>query len=276
LPKGTGTLDEVSQWSVRGDFMTPLKDVLNAVDDLGIDALNTPALSRLVKKSVGKLSNRTVVDVASSLKKVSLDTAEDVAKSVFDALWRKSTPDQKEIVLNYIPSTRLEQLGLERVQTKITPPTLPAPLQYMVRSLDQQVEQFLGLDAASGYTVVNSSQVPIEDLRVRMLREQGFDGRTASSMKVHPLSDEIATTAAVSDQTLMDFLNTRKLSVATVAEQKWSSKMLQQIWEVATPSQKAYIMSNVDNLEQLGLERIARSNVIDDHLPPEGVFDTPC
>jgi hypothetical protein len=35
-------------------------------------------------------------------------------------------------------------------------------------------------------------------------------------------------------------------------------------------------MKNVDSLEQLGLERIARSNVIDDHLPPEGVFDTPC
>jgi hypothetical protein len=267
--KGIGTLGEVSQWSVRGDFITPLKEVLNAVDDLGLGVLNTPALPRMVKGGIGKLSNKTVEGVASSLQKVSLETAEDIAKSIFNALWRKATPDQKEIILGKVSATRLEQLGLERVQTKIAPPTTPAPLQYVqAGTLDDAT--------VSAYHVVNDSQVPIEQLRVAMLREQGFDGRTASSMKVHPLSEEIARTGKVSDQSLMDFLNSRELSVSTPTEQKWSSKMLQQIWEVSTPEQKAYIMKNVDNLEQLGLERIARSNVIDDHLPPEGVFDTPC
>jgi hypothetical protein len=425
--KGIGTLGEVSQWSVKGDFATPLKDVLNAVDDLGLDALNTPALSKMVKGGIGKLSNKTVEGVASSLQKVSLETAEDIAKSIFNALWRKSTPDQKEIILGKISATRLEQLGLERVQTKITPPTTPAPLQYIQAELsysselervlfryvngeafewatkarggeglsayppellrafsensrqypvlyrglgdvgstvskvgdtvsDKAIQSFstdlkeaatysngniiLKLEGANGlkttaesanslqtevlilpdsysvksitdvkvrgvgggtftiaeivpvvrkntptatlpdvtdaYHVVNNSQVPIEQLRVAMLREQGFDGRTASSMKEHPLSRSISEFGEVYDEDLIPFLKSRELSVSTPAEQKWSSKMLQQIWEVTTPQQKAYIMKNVDSLEQLGLERIARSNVIDDHLPPEGVFDTPC
>lgn len=610
--KGIGTLGEVTQWSVRGDFVTPLKDVLNAVDDLGLDVLNTPELSRMVKGGIGKLSNRVVGAVASSLQKVSLETAEDIAKSIFDALWRKSTPYQKEIILDKISTTRLEQLGLERVQTKITPPTLPtlqhviafhgaakpitklndnyysvknlygngfyttanadvanfyrgknvtdesqgvlygvtelkpqklydldakidinspegaaiksaledivggsnlnlskkaskalddlssgdvtlasvynyfrrmsmssddkhitkavdsfrngfeklgytgytheggnlisksnvkhqvniywktedaiqltqldppAPLQYspelervlsryvngeafgwaararsgeglsayppeLLRAFSENSRQYpilyrglgdtgsvvskvgdivsdkaiqsfstdlkeaatysngnviLKLEGADGlktttesanslqtevlvlpdsysvksitdvrvggvgggtfriaevvpttkkttpaatkpdvtdsYHVVNDSQVPIEQLRVAMLREQGFDYRTASSMKVHPLSRSMSEFGEVYDEDLIPFLKSRELSVSTPTEQKWSSKMLQQIWEVATPEQKAYIMSNVDNLEQLGLERIARSNVIDDHLPPEGVFDTPC
>ena len=521
--KGIGTLGEVTQWSVRGDFVTPLKDVLNAVDDLGLDVLNTPALSRMVKGGIGKLSNKTVEAVASSLQKVSLEAAEDIAKSIFNALWRKATPDQKEIILGKMSATRLEQLGLERVQTKITPPTTPVPLQYVQAVLlpsplaytstpnaslrledviskagsalkimssdlevlksgiitddivktivnkvvnngyrdakvygqvvfdrlwntssdsqkqlilsivpedkfsqvglvktvatpitpaplqyvqaelsaapvsnkfndgvtelpkvdvktvkeyaDKQIQEWLNLSAkdrrrlftvkpsseatitklgftvekvdealreagvrvideplrykvarlnafsdkastpkvgvfladnlvfvdelirrseeeigagliakynasqvTDSYHVVNDSQVPIEQLRVAMLREQGFDGRTASSMKVHPLSEEIARTGKVSDESLARLITDKELSLTspTPAEVKWSSKMLQQVWEVATPQQKAYIMSNVDNLEQLGLERIARSNVIDDHLPPEGVFDTPC
>jgi hypothetical protein len=267
--KGIGTLGEVSQWSVRGDFLTPLKDVLNAVDDLGLGVLNTPALSKMVKGGIGKLSNKTVEGVASSLQKVSLETAEDIAKSIFNALWRKSTPDQKEIILGKISATRLEQLGLERVQTKIVSPTTPAPLQYVQAGVLDDV-------TVSAYQVVNDSQIPIEQLRVSMLREQGFDGRTASSMKEHPLSRSISEFGEVYDEDLIPFLKSRELSISTPTEQKWSSKMLQQIWEVATPQQKAYIMKNVDNLEQLGLERIARSNVIDDHLPPEGVFDTPC
>jgi hypothetical protein len=267
--KGIGTLGEVSQWSVRGDFITPLKEVLNAVDDLGLDVLNTLALSRMVKGGIGKLSNKTVEGVAASLQKVELKTAEDIAKSIFNALWRKSTPDQKEIILGKISTTRLEQLGLERVQTKIVPPTTPAPLQYVQAGVLDEV-------TVSAYHVVNDSQVPIEQLRVAMLREQGFDGRAASSMKEHPLSRSISEFGEVYDEDLIPFLKSRELSVSTPAEQKWSSKMLQQIWEVATPQQKAYIMKNVDSLEQLGLERIARSNVIDDHLPPEGVFDTPC
>jgi hypothetical protein len=267
--KGIGTLGEVSQWSVRVDFNTPIKEVLDAVDDLGIDVLNTPALSRMVKGGIGKLSNKTVEGVASSLQKVSIETAEDIAKSIFNALWRKSTPDQKEIILGKVSATRIEQLGLERVQTEITPPTTPAPLQYVQAGVLDDV-------TVAAYQVVNDSQIPIEKLHVAILREQGFDGRTASSMKVHSISEEIALTGKVSDESLAQLIKNRELSVSTPSEQKWSSKMLQQIWEVATPEQKAYIMKNVDNLEQLGLERIVRSNVIDDHLPPEGVFDTPC
>jgi hypothetical protein len=267
--KGIGTLGEVSQWSVRGDFITPLKEVLNAVDDLGLDVLNTPALSKMVKGGIGKLSNKTVEGVASSLQKVSLETAEDIAKSIFNALWRKSTPDQKEIILGKISATRLEQLGLERVQTKITPPTTPAPLQYVQAGVLDEV-------TVSAYHVVNDSQVPIEDLYQAMMRSAGFSAREAREAGGHFITEQIAFTGAVTDRNLKTLITLKSLSVESPVKQKWSSKMLQQIWEVATPEQKAYIMKNVDNLEQLGLERIARSNVIDDHLPPEGVFDTPC
>jgi hypothetical protein len=254
---------------VRGDFITPLKEVLNAVDDLGLDVLNTPALSKMVKGGIGKLSNKTVEGVASSLQKVSLETAEDIAKSIFNALWRKSTPDQKEIILGKISATRLEQLGLERVQTKITPPTTPAPLQYVQAGVLDEV-------TVSAYHVVNDSQVPIEDLYQAMMRSAGFSAREAREAGGHFITEQIAFTGAVTDRNLKTLITLKSLSVESPVKQKWSSKMLQQIWEVATPEQKAYIMKNVDNLEQLGLERIARSNVIDDHLPPEGVFDTPC
>lgn len=448
--KGIGTLGEVSQWSVRGDFITPLKEVLNAVDDLGLDVLNTPALSRMVKGGIGKLSNKTVEGVASSLQKVSLETAEDIAKSIFNALWRKSTPDQKEIILGKISTTRLEQLGLERVQTKITPPTLPTlrheqavmyhgagsqmsrlddsffsteniygnglyttadrgvansyrkknatayskegylysltekspvklydldqpfnkqsvegkaiieHLERLQRSGDDYIETLadgmldelsqgftlgramdttrrfneggsevltnfidsfrepLSKSGYGGYThqggvltgskrhqvniywktedvlelkqleptpnfsdsyqVVNDSKVELSKLREEMLLAQGYDRREAvmTAKRGHPISEEIANTGAVSDRSLKMIVKNRELYSDYPSEQKWSSKMLQQIWEVATPEQKAYLMTNLDNIEKLGLERIARSNVIDDHLPPERVFDTPC
>ncbi|OBQ44438.1 MAG: hypothetical protein AN484_07085 [Aphanizomenon flos-aquae WA102] len=448
--KGIGTLGEVSQWSVRGDFITPLKEVLNAVDDLGLDVLNTLALSRMVKGGIGKLSNKTVEGVAASLQKVELKTAEDIAKSIFNALWRKSTPDQKEIILGKISATRLEQLGLERVQTKITPPTLPTlrheqavmyhgagsqmsrlddsffsteniygnglyttadrgvansyrkknatayskegylysltekspvklydldqpfnkqsvegkaiieHLKRLQRSGDDYIETLadgmldelsqgftlgramdttrrfneegsevltnfidsfrepLSKSGYGGYThqggvltgskrhqvniywktedvlelkqleptpnfsdsyqVVNDSKVELSKLREEMLLAQGYDRREAvmTAKRGHPISEEIANTGAVSDRSLEMIVKNRELYSDYPSEQKWSSKMLQQIWEVATPEQKAYLMTNLDNIEKLGLERIARSNVIDDHLPPERVFDTPC
>lgn len=262
------TLSEVSQWSPRGDFSTPLKDVLNAVDDLGIDELNTPSLAKLVKGRVGKLADKTVKEVAQSLQKVKLDNNEDVAKSVFNALWRKSTDDQKQLILSTLSTKRLNDLGLERVQTKIVPPTQPT-MRHDVSS---------GLVDVEAYQVFNESQIPIEHLRVAALREQGYDLRTASSMKIHPLIEEIELTGRVSDKSLDELIRTKELTIDTVSERNWSSKMLQRIWEVATPEQKALIMRELDTrtLENLGLERIARSNVIDDHLPPETIFDVPC
>ena len=273
--KGLGTFGEVSQWSVRGDFVTPLKDVLNAVDDLGLNVLNTPALSRMVKGGIGKLSNKTVEGVASSLQKVSLETAEDIAKSIFDALWRKSTPDQKEIILGKISTTRLEQLGLERVQTKIVPPTTPAPLQYVQAELSSSSTPPT-ISITDAYQVVNDSQVPLRELYEATMRVGGSTTREAAESPDHYITRQISTTGGFSDRNLKTFIDSGEMSGTSVTQQKWASKMLKEMWEVATPRQKAYIMKKVDNLEQLGLERIARSNVIDDHLPPEGVFDTPC
>ena len=264
------SLSEVRNWSQKGDFVTRLKDIPNAVDDLGIDALNTPSLLKVVKGRAGKLSEKTVKEVANSLKKVDVNRAEDISKSLFDALWRKSTDEQKQTILSSIPSKRLNELGLERVETKVTPPTLPTLSHVRASTIDEGV--------TSGYHIVNDSQASIESLRVAALREQGLSAREASSMKVHPISEEIAATGFVSDASVESLLKTRELSVSSIAERNWSSKMLQQVWDVATPQQKARIMSYIDarTLEQLGLERIARSNVIDDHLPPETLFDIPC
>jgi hypothetical protein len=264
------SLSEVRNWSQKGDFNTKLKDIPNAVDDLGIDALNTPSLMKVVKGRVGKLSDKVVKEVADSLKKVDVNKAEDVSKSLFDALWRKSTDEQKQTILSSIPSKRLNELGLERVETKVTPPTLPTLSHVRADVVDEGV--------VSGYHVVNDSQASLESLRVAALREQGLSAREASSMKVHPISDEISATGFVSDASLETLLKSRELSAASVAERNWSSKMLQQIWDVATPQQRARIMSEIDakTLEKLGFERIARSNIIDDHLPIEKEFDTPC
>jgi hypothetical protein len=264
------SLSEVRNWSQKGDFNTKLKDIPNAVDDLGIDALNTPSLMKVVKGRAGKLSDKVVKEVADSLNKVDVNKAEDVSKSLFDALWRKSTNGQKQTILSSIPSKRLNELGLERVETKVIPPTLPTLSHVRADVIDEGV--------TSGYHVVNDSQASIESLRVAALREQGLSAREASSMKVHPISEEIAATGFVSDVPLESLLKTRELSVSSIAERNWSSKMLQQVWDIATPQQKARIMSDIDarTLEQLGLERIARSNVIDDHLPPETLFDIPC
>lgn len=361
---GIESLSEVSKWVQKGDFVTKLKDIPAAVDDLGIDVLNTPSLMKVVKGRVGKLSNKTVKEVAESLLKVDMNKAEDISKSLFDALWRKSTGEQKQTILASIPPKRLNELGLERAETKVVPPTLPtlshvqASIDYLgygsalkPLSLEQQnLSDFMteyarqnrsgvGLldkmknDAAnelgipiervgtvldelaakgkvelnrtvkpytydlipdrsvyespysakdfeftSSYFISNSSQTSIESLRVAVLREQGLSAREASLMKVHSISEEIGATGVISDASLDTLLKSRELSVASVAGRNWSSKMLKEVWEVATPQQKARIMSDIDahTLEQLGLERIARSNVIDDHLPIETEFDIPC
>jgi hypothetical protein len=265
------SLSEVRNWSQKGDFNTKLKDIPNAVDDLGIDVLNTPSLMKVVKGRAGKLKADVVADVADSLNKVNtLGERGDIAKSLLDGLWRKATDEQKQEILKIIKPDRLNKLGFERVETKVAPPTLPTLSHVRADVIDEGV--------TSSYHVVNDSQASLESLRVAALREQGLTAREASSMKVHSISDEISATGFVSDASLESLLKTRELSAASVAERNWSSKMLQQIWDVATPQQKARIMSDIDarTLEQLGLERIARSNVIDDYLPIEKEFDTPC
>jgi hypothetical protein len=265
------SLSEVRNWSQKGDFNTKLKDVPNAVDDLGIDALDIPTLVKVVKGRAGKLKADDVANVADSLNRVNtLGERGDIAKSLLDGLWRKATDEQRQEILKIIKPDRLNKLGFERVETKVIPPTLPTLSHVRASTIDEGV--------TSGYHIVNDSQTPIESLRVAALREQGLSARESSSMKVHPISDEISVTGAVSDASLESLLKSRELSAASVAERNWSSKMLQQIWDVATPQQKARIMSEIDakTLERLGFERIARSNVIDDHLPPEVPFDTPC
>jgi hypothetical protein len=444
------SLSEVKNWSQKGDFVTKLKDIPNAVDDLGIDALNTPSLVKVVKGRVGKLSDKVVKEVSASLVKVDIKKAEDISKSLFDALWRKSTDEQKQTILSTIPTNRLNELGLERVETKITPPELPtlqheqavmyhgagsvmsrlddsfysteniygnglyttadmsvansyrkknttsynregylysltekspvklldldkplnlqsvegkAVIEHLKRlqrsgnddietladgALDElsqglsvgkmmdntrrfneggsetltdfidsfreplsksgyggytheggvltgskrhqvniywKTEDVLELkqlepapDFSGSYHVVNDSRAELYELRKEMLLAQGYDKREAvmTAKRGHPISEEIENTGAVSDKSLELLVRNRELYSDYPSEQKWSSKMLQQIWEVARPEQKSYLMTNLDNIEKLGLERIARSNVIDDHLPIEKEFDTPC
>jgi hypothetical protein len=444
------SLSEVRNWSQKGDFSTKLKDIPNAVDDLGIDALNTPSLMKVVKGRAGKLSNKVVKEVSASLVKVDINKAEDISKSLFDALWRKSTDGQKQTILSSIPSKRLNELGLERVETKVTPPTLPTLAHtqaemvyhgaateiqkfddgyysssniygngfyttkdsavansyrkknasdksqsgYLYGAQEKNPQKLYDLDRkivldseegkairnhlrreintdsrgladladdilqdlksghtptlgkmfdfarhyagdyedmtsfidsfrkplesfgfsgytheggvltgnkshqvniywktennlaikqldpppyVDGYHVVNDSQASLESLRYAVLKEQRYSNKDARAYAKYYLQDEISETAAVSDKSL-DWFLTKDLKASSVAERDWSSKMLQQVWDVATPAQKARIMSEIDakTLEKLGFERIARSNVIDDHLPIEKEFDTPC
>jgi hypothetical protein len=129
-------------------------------------------------------------------------------------------------------------------------------------------------DRVLEYQIVNDSQASAESLRMVFLKEEGLSSREARQSARYIAQDQIDASAAVTQRVLYDFLY-KDMVIKTPAGRAWSSKILQQIWEVATPQQKGRILMQ-DNLEQLGLERIARSNVIDDHLPPEGVFDTPC
>jgi hypothetical protein len=345
-------VDDVSNWSPK-ESTIPVKDLIAAIDDLGVEALEIPAVSRLVKNKVGKLSDKTVKEVSQGINKAKGD--EEVVRSTFNILWRKSTPEQQKLVLKTVSSAKLLDL-LERVETKVTPPTLPT-LQHetalfgepKMMSLEQQnlygfitqydrqnmsgsglldrmkadassslgvpvervgtiLDELAGMgkvelnrtvqpytysviperevytnpysdssfDFTSGYTVVNNSSVSADDLYINLMKSSGFTTREAKAVGKHFITQEIEMTAAVTDRSLKKLITLRSLSVETVAHQKWSSKILKEIWDVATPSQKAYLMTNVSDIEQLGLERIARSNVIDDFLPPEGVFDVPC
>jgi len=264
---------EMTAWMPKKDnFTVELKDVIKSVDDLGIDALSTTTVDLVVTGRQGKMLNSTVERTSRALNRLPLnDINIDVAKSLFDGLWRKSKDRQRIIITSNIDAKRLDELGLEKVQTKLPPPPdLPA-LSYVKAST-------VTPEVVDAYRVANNSAQSIENLRVAVLREQGFTGREASSMKVHPLSEEIATTGRISDTSLERFLKGRELSVSTPAERNWSSKMLKDIWEVATPAQKALIVDSMkaNDLEYLGLERIARSNVVDDYLPKEGLFDIPC
>lgn len=265
------SITEVSKWAQKGDFTTPLKDVPNAIDELGIVALDTAGMRRVAKARAGKLSDSVVKEVANSLEKVDIKNklVNDTAKSLFDALWRKSTDEQKQMIISSIPLKRLNELGLERVETKVTPPTLPTLGHVRASVIDDEV--------VTSYQVVNDSQASLESLRYAVLKEQRYSNKDAREYAKYFMQDEIRETAKVSDKSLDWFLS-KDLSASTVTERNWSSKMLKEVWEVATPQQKARIMSDIDarTLEQLGLERIARSNVIDDHLPIETEFDIPC
>lgn len=267
---GITSMSEVRNWTQKGDFITPLKDIPNAVDDLGIDALNTPSLMRVVKARIGGLKDKAVKEVAQSLVKVELKNAEDIAKSLFNALWRKSTDEQKQLILSTVPVKRLNELGLERTVTEVVPPSLPTLSHVRASAIDESV--------VSAYRVVNDSQARMEDLRVAALLEQGVPRRRAIGMRDHPLMLDIMILQKMRDKYFDPFMKSKELSVASPAERDWSSAMLKHMWEVATPEQKVRIMSEIDarTLEQLGFERIARSNVIDDHLPVEKEFDIPC
>jgi len=255
-------------------FELTIIEIRDIIEDLELDALTAPAVMNVIGGGVrkGKITNKSIEAVSNILNDMAVTKeSKNVLHNIFNTLWRKSTLEQRKIVVENITATRLGELGLEKVQTKLPPPPdLPA-LSYVKAST-------VTPEVVDAYQVVNNSSQSIENLRVAALREQGFSGREASSMKVHPLSEEIITTGRVSDTSLDQLLKNRELSVTTPVERNWSSKMLKDIWEVATPAQKANIIDTMkaNDLEYLGLERISRSNVIDDHLPKEGLFDTPC